>query len=634
MNEEYRLLNNINSPEDLRALNVSQLPEVCEELRRYLIEVLSEHPGHFGANLGTVELTVALHYVFNTPYDQIVWDVGHQAYSHKILTGRREAFKHIRMFGGISGFPHPRESEYDAFVAGHASNSISAALGMAVASRKVDSPERQIVAVIGDGAMTGGMAFEALNNASLNPNNLLMVLNDNHMAIDPVVGALSNYLVDISTSKTYNKLRYDAYQMMMRMKLLNEHRRKSVLRFNNSLKALLTEERNFFEGFSIRYFGPVDGHDTQRLVRILNDIKAFEGPKMLHVKTVKGKGFAPAEREVIAFHAPGKFEPTTGERKKESEGGEPPKYQDVFGLTLVEFAREDERIVGVTPAMPSGCSMTYMIKEFPKRSYDVGIAEGHAVTFSAGMAKGGLLPFCNVYSTFMQRAYDQLIHDVAMQDLHMVICIDRGGIVGSDGLTHHGLFDLAYMRVVPNLILCSPMNEHDLRNLMYTAWKAEKGTFVIRYPRGRGVLKDWHNEPEKVAIGKARKLRDGMKVAVLSYGPLANDAELALKHLAEEGLNAAHYNFLFLNPLDEEVLHEIGKSYDYLISVEDAMIAAGFGSAVLEFMADHDYMVHFKRIGIPNRFVMHGTTAELYKDCAMDVESMEALVRNAFEEVK
>lgn len=516
VSSDTHILNQIDYPADLRKLPVESLPEVCSELRQYIIDVLSENPGHLGASLGTVELTVALHYVFNTPYDRIVWDVGHQAYGHKILTGRREKFTTLRKLHGISGFPNPKESEYDAFIAGHASNSISAAMGMSVASA-LRNEERHVIAVIGDGAMTGGLAFEGLNNAAANPNNLLIILNDNNMAIDNNVGGLSQYLVDITTSQAYNKMRYDVYKGLRKIKLIDDSRRENILRFNNSLKALLTQQHNLFEGFSIRYFGPVDGHNVGYLVKLLNDIKDMQGPKLLHIKTVKGKGFKPAEQSATEWHAPGRFNKETGERIIVRKLNEPQRYQDVFGHTLVELAEKDERIVGITPAMPTGCSMTYMMKAFPKRAYDVGIAEGHAVTFSAGLAKEGMIPFCNIYSSFMQRAYDMIIHDVALQKLHMVICLDRAGLVGEDGATHHGVFDLAYLRPIPNLIIASPLNEWDLRNLMYTAYSAKEGTFVIRYPRGKGEKADWRNEMSVLPVGKGKKLKDGKDIAILSH---------------------------------------------------------------------------------------------------------------------
>lgn len=578
------------------------------------------NPGHLGASLGTVELTVALHYVFNTPYDRIVWDVGHQAYGHKILTGRREAFHTLRKFRGISGFPNPQESTYDAFVAGHASNSISAAMGMSVASALKGEKDRHVIAVIGDGAMTGGLAFEGLNNASANPNNLLIILNDNDMAIDQAVGGLSQYLVDITTSQAYNKMRYDVYRGLRKMKLINNDRRGNILRFNNSLKALLTQQHNLFEGFSIRYFGPIDGHDVDYMIKVLNDIKDMEGPKLLHIKTKKGKGFKPAEKSATEWHAPGLFNKETGERIIVHKLNEPQLYQDVFGHTLVELAEQDERIVGITPAMPTGCSMTYMMKAFPKRAFDVGIAEGHSVTFSAGLAKEGMIPFCNVYSSFMQRAYDMVIHDVALQNLHMVICLDRAGLVGEDGATHHGVFDLAYLRPVPNLVISSPLNELDLRNLMYTGYKENNGPFVIRYPRGKGEMADWRNEMHVLPVGKGKKLRDGDDIAILSLGPIGNEVIKAIKEIEGDGISIAHYDMIYLKPMDEELLHEVGKKFSRIITVENGVIRGGLGSAVLEFMADNGYTPKIKRIGVPDEFVEHGPISELYKLCGMDAK--------------
>lgn len=616
------LLSSIDSPDDLRRLPQEALPEVCAELRQYIIDVLSENPGHLGASLGTVELTVALHYVFHTPYDRIVWDVGHQAYGHKILTGRREAFHTLRKLGGISGFPNPKESEYDAFIAGHASNSISAAMGISVASALKKETDRHVIAVIGDGAMTGGLAYEGLNNASANPNNLLIILNDNNMAIDHNVGGLSQYLVDITTSQAYNKMRYDVYRGLRKMKLIDENRRENILRFNNSLKALLTQQHNLFEGFSIRYFGPVDGHDVGYLIKVLNDIKDLKGPKLLHIKTKKGKGFKPAEESATEWHAPGRFNKETGERIVEHNLNEPQRYQDVFGHTLVELAEKDERIVGVTPAMPTGCSMTFLMKAFPERAFDVGIAEGHAVTFSAGLAKEGMIPFCNIYSSFMQRGYDMVIHDVALQNLHVVMCLDRGGLVGEDGATHHGVFDLAYMRPIPNLTIASPLNECDLRNLMYTAYAAQDGPFVIRYPRGKGEKHDWRTPLEVLPVGKGRKLRDGKDVAVLSLGPIGNDVAKAIDKAEAEGRSVAHYDMIYLKPLDEALLHEIGRTYRRIITVENGVIRGGFGSAILEFMADNGYTPRVERIGVPDRFIEQGSIPELFKICGMDVESI------------
>lgn len=620
------LLNRIHFPADLHQLSEEQLPEVCAELRQYIIDVLSENPGHLGASLGTVELTVALHYVFNAPYDRIVWDVGHQAYGHKILTGRREAFHTLRKFGGISGFPNPAESEYDAFIAGHASNSISAAMGMAVASA-LKHEDRHVIAVIGDGAMTGGLAFEGLNNASVNPNNLLIILNDNNMAIDHSVGGLSQYLVDITTSQAYNKMRYDVYRGLKKINLIDDSRRDNILRFNNSLKALLTQQHNLFEGFSIRYFGPVDGHDVGYLVKLLNDIKDMQGPKLLHIKTKKGKGFKPAEESATEWHAPGRFNKETGERIIVHKLNEPQLYQDVFGHTLVELAEKDERIVGITPAMPTGCSMTYLMKEFPDRAFDVGIAEGHAVTFSAGLAKEGMIPFCNVYSSFMQRAYDMVIHDVALQKLHLILCLDRAGLVGEDGATHHGVFDLAYLRPIPNLVISSPLNEWDLRNLMYTGYMIPNGPFVIRYPRGKGEKSDWRNEMQILPIGKGRKLREGNDIAVLSLGPIGNEAMKAIDQVEQEGISVAHYDMIYLKPLDKALLHEVGRKFKRIITIENGVIAGGLGSAVLEFMADHGYTPFVKRIGVPDQFIEHGSIPELYKLCGMDADSIAEIIR-------
>lgn len=621
-NKIEHLLDRIHYPADLRQLPEDKLEAVCADLRQYIIDVLSENPGHLGASLGTVELTVALHYVFNTPYDRVVWDVGHQAYGHKILTGRREAFHTLRRLKGIGGFPNPAESKYDAFIAGHASNSISAAMGMSVASALKNEHDRHVIAVIGDGAMTGGLAYEGLNNAAANPNNLLIILNDNDMAIDHSVGGLSQYLVDITTSQAYNKMRYDVYRGLKKIKLINDDRRENILRFNNSLKALLTQQHNLFEGFSIRYFGPVDGHDVRYLIKVLNDIKDMQGPKLLHIKTKKGKGFKPAEESATEWHAPGKFNKETGQRIIVRSLDEPQLYQDVFGHTLVELAEKDERIVGVTPAMPTGCSMTYLMKAFPRRAFDVGIAEGHAVTFSAGLAKDGMIPFCNIYSSFMQRAYDMVIHDVALQNLPVVLCLDRAGLVGEDGATHHGVFDLAYLRPVPNLVISSPLNEWDLRNLMYTGYKLQPGPFVIRYPRGKGEMKDWRNAMEILPVGKGRKLSDGQDVAVLSLGPIGNEAMEAVKLAAAEGVSAAHYDMIYLKPLDEAILHEVGRKFRRVVTVENGVINGGLGSAVLEFMADHGYAPRVKRLGVPDRFIEHGSVAELYKLCGLDAESI------------
>jgi 1-deoxy-D-xylulose-5-phosphate synthase len=625
VNENYTLLNKIDSPGDLRRLKESDLQEVCSELRQMIIDVLSRHPGHLGASLGVVELTVALHYVFNTPTDRIVWDVGHQAYGHKILTGRRERFPTLRQLGGISGFPNPAESEYDAFIAGHASNSISAALGMATAFELNGERNRHVVAVIGDGSMTGGLAFEGLNNASNTPNNLLIILNDNDMAIDNNVGGISKYLVDITTSQTYNKVRYDAYRVLRKMNIIGEERRENILRFNNSLKALISRQHNLFEGFSIRYFGPMDGHNVLNLVQKLNDIKDMKGPKLLHIKTLKGKGFKPAEESAIEWHAPGPFDKETGKRIFTVDLNQPQLYQDVFGHTLVELAEKDDRIVGVTPAMPTGSSMCFMMKRFPDRAFDVGIAEGHAVTFSTGMAKEGKIPFCNIYSSFMQRAYDEVIHDTAIQKLPVVFCLDRAGIVGEDGATHQGVFDLAYLRPIPNLTIASPLNEVDLRNLMYTGYRSGV-PFVIRYPRGKGELYDWQQPFEILPVGKGRKLKDGTDLAVLSIGAIGNIARKAIERAANEGVSAAHYDMIYLKPLDEEILHEVGKKFRRIITIENGVRMGGLGSAIAEFMTENGYTPKIQRIGVPDKFIEHGKIPELYKICGMDGESVFQLI--------
>jgi 1-deoxy-D-xylulose-5-phosphate synthase len=627
-NKEYNILKTIDYPSDLRKLKLGQLDELCSELRQYIIEVLAETPGHFASSLGAVELAVALHYVLDTPYDRIVWDVGHQAYAHKIITGRREVFRTLRKMGGISGFPNPKESDYDAFIAGHASTSISAALGMAVASSLKREKQRKIVAVIGDGSMTGGLAFEGLNNASSDPNNLLIVLNDNNMAIDRPVGGLSEYLVGITTSKTYNKIRFGIYKALKNNGFIRESGKGLILRFNNSLKALLTKQHNLFEGFNIRYFGPVDGNDVEGLVRVLNDIKEMEGPKLLHIRTTKGKGFEPAEKEATLWHAPGKFNKETGERISQNSLDEPQLYQDVFGRTLVELAKGNDKIVGITPAMPTGSSLCYLMKEMPERAFDVGIAEGHAVTFSAGLAKEGMLPFCNIYSSFMQRAYDQLIHDAALQNLNLVICLDRAGLVGEDGATHQGAFDLAYLRCIPNITVASPFNEVDLRNLMYTAIQPDMGVFVIRYPRGKGELKEWRQAFKVLPAGKGRKVRDGKDLAVISIGPIGNIALKAIESAEKEGIEAALYDMIYLKPIDEELLHEVAKKYNRIVVVENGTIKGGLASAVLEFMADHGYTPQIKKIGIPDEFVEHGSIPELYKLCGMDAESIAKVLIN------
>ena len=628
LSSDTYLLQQINSPDDLRRLEPEQLEQVCRELRQYIIEVLADNPGHFASSLGTVELTVALHYVFKTPFDRIVWDVGHQAYGHKILTGRREEFHTLRKLGGISGFPNPKESEYDAFIAGHASNSISAALGMAVASILKNEKNRKIIAVIGDGSMTGGLAFEGLNNTAIDPNNLLIILNDNNMSIDKSVGGMSEYLVNITTSKMYNRVRFRLYNLFKKTGLIQEERKGAILRFNNSLKALLTQQHNIFEGFNIRYFGPVDGHDVKGLIRIINDIKNMTGPKILHIQTVKGKGFKPAEEEATEWHAPGKFNKETGERIVWKSKDEPQLYQDVFGHTLVELAKQNDRIVGITPAMPTGCSMIFLMKEMPHRTFDVGIAEAHAVTFSAGLAKEGMLPFCNIYSSFMQRAYDQIIHDAALQNLDIVLCIDRAGLVGEDGKTHHGNFDMAYLRCIPNITIASPLNEIVLRNLMFTASQPGNGVFAIRYPRGQGEMKDWQKPFEILPVGKGQKLKDGKDVAVLSIGAIGNIAAEAIKKAQAAGVDAAHYDMIYLKPLDETLLHDVGKNFSRIITVENGTIQGGLGSAVMEFMMENGYAPKITRIGIPDRFIEHGTISELYRLCGMDAESITQIIMN------
>ena len=619
----YTLLDAIHYPADLRRLNLDQLPEVCRELRQDIINELSCNPGHFAASLGVVELTVALHYVYNTPYDRLVWDVGHQAYGHKILTGRKEMFSTNRKYKGIRPFPSPEESEYDTFACGHASNSISAALGMAVSAKRLGETDRHIVAVIGDGSMSGGLAFEGLNNASSTPNDLLIILNDNDMSIDHSVGGMRQYLLNLNTNDKYNRLRYRLSQLFGDLGLLNERTRKSIIRFNNSLKSVLSKQQNIFEGMNIRYFGPVDGHNVTELVRTLNTLKDMKGPKLLHVRTVKGRGFAPAEEQATIWHAPGLFDPKTGKRLVQCTDGLPPLFQDVFGKTLVELAEQNPRIMGVTPAMPSGCSMNILMHAMPDRAFDVGIAEGHAVTFSGGMAKDGLLPFCNIYSSFMQRAYDNIIHDVALLRLNVVFCLDRAGLVGEDGPTHHGAFDLAYLRPIPNLTIAAPYDEHELRRMMYTAQLPDKGPFVIRYPRGRGVLLDWRCPLEEIPVGKGRRLKDGTDIAVITLGPIGNIAARAIARAEkEQGLSIAHYDLRFLKPLDEEMLHEIGQRFQRIVTVEDGVISGGMGSAVLEFMADHGYKPNVRRIGVPDQFIEHGTVAELYHLCGMDEEGI------------
>ena len=630
---DYQYINRIDSPADLKKLKVEELPAVCAELRQFIIDALSKNPGHLGSSLGTIELTVALHYVFDTPKDKLVWDVGHQAYAHKILTGRRDRFHTNRQFKGLSPFTNPNESEYDAFIAGHASNSISAALGMNIGG------ERNVVAIIGDGAMTGGLAFEGLNNTSMDKNNLLIVLNDNHMAIDPLKGGSTQYLVDLTTSATYNKWRWRLYQLAAKMHLVNEEKRRSVLRRNNNWKATLSKQtNNIFTGLNIRYFGPTDGHDVESLVRILSEIKNHRGPKVLHIITKKGKGYAPAENDQTAWHAPGEFNVESGVRNQDSGQNTTPLWQEVFGETLLELAKGNEKIVGITPAMPSGCSMSIMQKEMPDRVFDVGIAEGHAVTFSAGLAKAGMLPYCNIYSTFLQRAYDNIVHDVALQNLHVVLCIDRAGIVGNDGATHHGLLDLSYLRPIPNMQICAPRTAEDLQEMMKMAETLD-GPVAIRYPRGRTILSpgsstDGHRQSdraelftplrEEVRYGKGIKLRDGEDIAVLTIGAIGNTMSEAISSLEGRsgGVSYAHYDMRWLKPMDEEILHAVGKKYKTIVTAEDGMVAGGLGSAVLEWMADHGYTPRVIRLGVNDQFVEHGSTKELYHLLKLDKEGL------------
>lgn len=620
----YKYLYNIDSPVDLKAVPRKELTKVCDELRQFIIDEVSKNPGHLGSSLGVVELTVALHYVFNTPYDRIVWDVGHQAYGHKILTGRRDKFYTNRQFKGICGFPSPKESDYDAFGVGHSSTSISAALGMSVAALMKNEQNRQVVAVIGDGAMTGGLAFEGLNNTSMDKNNLLIILNDNQMAIDPINGGFTQYLIDITTSQTYNRLRYKAYKTIKKLGLISDEGKNRIIGFNNTVKAALSKQHNIFEGLNIRYFGPVDGHDVDNLVKILSDIKDFKGPKVLHLITQKGKGYEPAEKSVTEWHAPGKFCVETGERNVVTPTEPtPPLFQDVFGETLLELAQQNEKILAITPAMPSGCSMTIMQKELPDRVFDVGIAEGHAVTFSAGLAKDGMVPFCNIYSSFMQRAYDNVIHDVALQELPVIFCLDRAGVVGSDGATHHGIFDLAYMRCIPNITIAAPRNEIELRNLMYTAQEFKSGPFVIRYPRGKGYIVDWKQPMKKVKIGKGEQLKAGKDLAVITIGTMAHSAARAIEKVERENeISIAHYDMRFLKPLDTEMLHEIASNFKQILTIEDGVINGGFGSAVLEFMADNNYKLNVKRLGINDTFVEHGTPEQLYNMLGLDIEGI------------
>ena len=627
---KYSLLSKIKDPDDLRKLSIDELPQVCKELREDIIDEVSVNPGHFASSLGVVEITVALHYIYNTPYDRIVWDVGHQAYGHKILTGRRDSFCTNRKLHGIRPFPTPLESEYDTFTCGHASNSISAALGMAVAARQTGHTDRHVVAVIGDGAMSGGLAFEGLNNVSSTPNDLLIILNDNDMSIDRAVGGMEKYLLNLDTNETYNKLRFKASQWLHSKGYLNDDRRKGIIRLNNALKSALSHQQNIFEGMNIRYFGPFDGHDVKNVARVLKQLKNMKGPKLLHLHTTKGKGYKPAEESATIWHAPGKFDPETGERILSDTSNQPPKFQEVFGKTLLELAEQNPRIVGVTPAMPTGCSMNILMKAMPERTFDVGIAEGHAVTFSGGMAKDGLIPFCNIYSSFAQRAYDNVIHDLAILNLPVVLCLDRAGLVGEDGPTHHGAFDMAALRPIPNLTIASPMDEHELRNLMYSAQLPDHGCYVIRYPRGRGVLTDWHNTPQEIKTGTGRKLHEGKDVAVLTIGPIGNDASKAIQEVeAETGMSVAHYDMRFVKPLDDMLLSEIGTHFSRIVTIEDGARIGGMGTAVLEWMNDNGFHPQITRMGLPDTFVEHGTVGELRDIVGLDIESIKRAITQA-----
>lgn len=631
------LLAGVNSPADLKLLKENQLEQFCKELRQYIIDIVSTKGGHFGASLGVVELTTALHYVFNTPYDQLVWDVGHQAYGHKIITGRRDVFHTNRIYKGISGFPKRSESEYDTFGVGHSSTSIGGALGMAVASRYKKQPDRQHIAVIGDGSMTAGMAFEALNHAGVENANLLVILNDNCMSIDPNVGALKEYLTDITTSHTYNKAKDKVWELLGKISKFGPNAQEIASKIENAVKTSLLRQSNLFESLKFRYFGPVDGHDVVRLTKVMQDLKDIPGPKLLHVLTQKGKGYQFSETgNPTIWHAPGLFNKDTGEIiKVVPKEPQPPKYQDVFGHTIVELAEQNPKIMGITPAMPSGCSLNIMMKAMPDRAFDVGIAEQHAVTFSAGLATQGLVPFCNIYSSFMQRAYDQVVHDVALQNLKVVLCLDRGGLAGADGPTHHGAFDIAYFRCIPNMIVSAPMNEEELRNLMYTAQHEETtGAFSIRYPRGNGVMVNWKTPFKKLEIGKGRKLTDGKDLAVLSLGHPGNFAATAIKNLESEGISVAHYDLRFAKPLDEAMLHEVFNRYRKIITIEDGTIVGGVGSAILEFMADHGYSAEVKRLGIPDKFIEHGEQNELYEECGFSVGQIQTEITELLKEKK
>lgn len=616
---KFGLLSQIKYPSDLRKLDIDQLAEVCSELRQDIIDEVSVNPGHFASSLGVVEITVALHYVFNTPDDRIVWDVGHQAYGHKILTGRRDTFCTNRHLHGVRPFPSPLESEYDTFACGHASNSISAALGMAVAARKTGHNDRHVVAVIGDGAMSGGLAFEGLNNVSSTPNDLLIILNDNDMSIDRAVGGMEKYLLNLDTNATYNKIRFKVARWLEDNGHLSDRRRKGIIRLNNAIKSVLSHQQNIFEGMNIRYFGPFDGHDIKEVVRLLRQLKDMKGPKLLHLHTTKGKGYKPAEDEATIWHAPGRFDAETGERIVSDSSNKPPKYQEVFGETLLELAQMNDRIVGVTPAMPTGCSMNILMNAMPDRAFDVGIAEGHAVTFSGGMAKDGLQPFCNIYSSFAQRAYDNIIHDLALLSLPVVLCLDRGGLVGEDGPTHHGAFDMAALRPIPHLTICSPMDEHELRRMMYTAQLPGMGTVVIRYPRGAAEHNDWRCKLEAIEVGTGRRMHEGHDVAVLTIGPIGNVAAEAVAEVEAEGkLTVAHYDMRYLKPIDGGILDEVGQRFSRVITVEDGVRCGGLGTAVTEWMADHHYTPEIVRLGLPDEFVEHGTVSELRRIAGID----------------
>lgn len=628
-----KLLSRINLPSDLKTFKEEELVDICKELRQYIIDVVSTNGGHFASSLGVVELTVALHYVMNTPYDQLVWDVGHQAYGHKILTGRRNIFHTNRLYKGISGFPKRSESDYDTFGVGHSSTSISAALGMAVASHYKGETDRQHVAIIGDGSMTAGMAFEALNHGGIEKSNLLVILNDNCMSIDPNVGALKDYLTDITTSKTYNKFRDDVSSVLSKISELGPNAHQIVKKIEKTIKGSLLQKSNFFEALNFRYFGPIDGHDIDHLVKVLKDLRDIPGPKLLHCVTVKGKGYALAEKDQTKWHSPGLFNKITGEIKKSvSDKPQGPKYQDVFGHTIVELAEKNDKIIGITPAMPSGCSLNIMMKAMPNRAFDVGIAEQHAVTFSAGLATQGLIPFCNIYSSFMQRAYDQVIHDAALQKLPVIFCLDRAGIAGADGPTHHGTYDLAFFRCIPNMIVSAPMNEEELRNLMYTAQlKNHGGPFSIRYPRGNGMMTDWKRPFKEIVVGKGRKICDGEDVAILSIGHIGNEVIKAALTLNEEGYHPAHYDIRFVKPLDEDLLHEVFSNYKNVITVEDGCLQGGMGSAVIEFMTDNQYSSKVIRLGIPDKIVEHGEQPELWAECGYDAETIMKTVKGMVE---